>query len=193
MTLPFDYSYDVDLGVEMSRSESDVALPKKWRCRLTWNEKDVSHPFMTMILTSVTMVGWSDVPDSDRGDFRRRRAVGISSFVTVFKIGVKLKIDHHNMSAGYVYRAFLFWLCAKIIKMCVCFFSMNKEDFERLRPICYPNTDVFLLCFDVGNRISFECLDEVWVPELCHHCPEVPVVLIGCKEGQQYGYIIFAK
>ena len=28
--------------------------------------QDVSHPFMTMILTSVTMVGWEDVPDSDR-------------------------------------------------------------------------------------------------------------------------------
>ena len=25
---------------------------------------------MTMILTSVTMLGWADVPDSDRGDFR---------------------------------------------------------------------------------------------------------------------------
>ena len=43
------------------------------------NEKDVSRPFMTMILTCVTMVGWADVPDSDWGDFRRRRAVHISS------------------------------------------------------------------------------------------------------------------
>ena len=34
---------------------------------------------MAMILTSVTMVGWADVPDSDWGDFRRRRAVDISS------------------------------------------------------------------------------------------------------------------
>ena len=45
------------------------------------NEKDASHPFMTMILTCVTKVGWADVPDSDRGDFRRRRAVDISSYV----------------------------------------------------------------------------------------------------------------
>ena len=29
--------------------------------------KRMSHPFMTMILTSVTMVGWADVPDSDVG------------------------------------------------------------------------------------------------------------------------------
>ena len=33
---------------------------------------------MTMILTFVTMVGWTDVPDSDEGDFRQR-AVDISS------------------------------------------------------------------------------------------------------------------
>ena len=34
-----------------------------------------------MMLTSLTMVGWADVPDSDWGDFRRRRAVDISSCV----------------------------------------------------------------------------------------------------------------
>ena len=37
---------------------------------------------LTMILTYVTMVRWADVPDSDRGDFRRRRAVDISKFFT---------------------------------------------------------------------------------------------------------------
>ena len=78
MTLPFDHTHD--LGVEISRSESEIALSQQWDGRLTWTEKDVSHPFMTMILTSVTMVGWGDVPDSDWGDFRRRRAVDISSY-----------------------------------------------------------------------------------------------------------------
>ena len=77
MTLPFDHTHDLDLGV--SRSESDIALSQEWGGQLTWNEKDLSHPFMTMILTSVTMVGWADIPDSDRGDFRRQRAIDISS------------------------------------------------------------------------------------------------------------------
>ena len=77
MTLPFDHTHDLDLGV--SRSESEIVLSQEWGSRLTMNEKDVSHPFMTMILTCVTMVAWADVPDSDRGDFRRRRAVDISS------------------------------------------------------------------------------------------------------------------
>ena len=57
MTLPFDHTHDLDLGVEISRSESEITLSQKWDSQLAWNEKDVSHPFMTMILTSVTMVG----------------------------------------------------------------------------------------------------------------------------------------
>ena len=63
-----------------SRSESEIALSQELDCRLTWNEKDVSHPFMTMISTSVTMVGWADVPDSDWGDFKRWRAIDISTW-----------------------------------------------------------------------------------------------------------------
>ena len=44
------------------------------------NKKDVSHPYMAMVLSSVTMVGWADVPDSDRGDFRCQRAIDISNY-----------------------------------------------------------------------------------------------------------------
>ena len=45
-------------------------------------ERDVSRPFSHDhdIDLCVTMAGWVDVPDSDRGDFIRRRAVGISSY-----------------------------------------------------------------------------------------------------------------
>ena len=62
MTLPFDHTHDLDPEVEISRSKSEIALSQEWDGRLTWNEKDVSHPFMTMIFTSVTMVEWADVP-----------------------------------------------------------------------------------------------------------------------------------
>ena len=52
MTLPFDHTHDLDPGVEISRSKSEIALSQEWDGRLTWSKKDVSHPFMTMILTS---------------------------------------------------------------------------------------------------------------------------------------------
>ena len=67
------------LTLGVSRSESEIALSQEWGGWLTCIEKDASHPFKTMILTSVTMLGSADVPYSDRGDFRRRRAVDISS------------------------------------------------------------------------------------------------------------------
>ena len=79
VNLPFGHTHDLDLGV--SRSYSEIALFQEWGGRLTMNENDASHPFMTIILTCVTMVGWADVPDSDRGDLRRRRAVDISSLL----------------------------------------------------------------------------------------------------------------
>ena len=84
MNLPFDHTQDLDLGVEISRSESEIALTQEWGGQLTMNENDVSHLFMTMILTSVTMVGWADVPDSDWGDFRCGRAIDISTIKNQF-------------------------------------------------------------------------------------------------------------
>ena len=77
MTLPFVPTHDLDLGV--SNSESEITLSQESGGQLTMNENDVGHPFMTMILTCVTMVRGADVPDSDWGDFRRRRAVDMSS------------------------------------------------------------------------------------------------------------------
>ena len=86
MTFHFDHTHDLDLWVSMS--ESQIALSQEWDGRLTWNKKDVGHPFMNMILNSVSVVGWPDVPDSDRGDFRRRRAVDISSSIYIIIIHI---------------------------------------------------------------------------------------------------------
>ena len=77
MSLTFDQTHDI--GLWISRSEYEKALSQEWDGQLTWNKKDVSHPFMTTTLTSLTMLGWADVPDNDRGDIRRRRAVDIPS------------------------------------------------------------------------------------------------------------------
>ena len=49
-------------------------------------EKDASHPFMTMKLTCVTMVGWADVPDSDWNDFRSQRAVDLSCLLKALQV-----------------------------------------------------------------------------------------------------------
>ena len=81
MTLPFDHTHDLDLRVE--RSESEIALSQEWDGWLTWNEKDVSHPFRIDLCDPAGVN--TDVPDSDWGDFRLRRAIDISSSATTLQ------------------------------------------------------------------------------------------------------------
>jgi hypothetical protein len=49
----------------------------------------------------------------------------------------------------------------------------------RLRPLSYPQTDVFLICFSVVSPSSFENVTSKWCPEIKHHCPDAPILLIG--------------
>ncbi|XP_067014417.1 ras-like GTP-binding protein RhoL [Anabrus simplex] len=59
--------------------------------------------------------------------------------------------------------------------------TAGQEDYERLRPLCYPNTDCFLLCYSVASRSSYENVVSKWYPEIRHHCPHIPVVLVATK------------
>lgn len=36
----------------------------------------------------------------------------------------------------------------------------GQEDYDRLRPLSYPQTDVFLVCFSVVSPSSFENVKE---------------------------------
>ncbi|NXT64623.1 RHOQ protein, partial [Chaetops frenatus] len=55
------------------------------------------------------------------------------------------------------------------------------EDYDRLRPLSYPMTDVFLICFSVVNPASFQNVKEEWVPELKEYAPNVPFLLVGTQ------------
>ena len=59
--------------------------------------------------------------------------------------------------------------------------TAGQEDYDRLRPLSYPQTNVFLVCFSVVSPTSFEHVEHKWVPEITHHCPEAPVILVGNK------------
>ena len=59
--------------------------------------------------------------------------------------------------------------------------SPGQPDYDRLRPLHYPQTDVFLVCFDVARRSSFLNVKEKWVPEMRHHMPETPILLVATK------------
>eukprot|EP01084_Bolivina_argentea_P138665 244081_1 len=57
--------------------------------------------------------------------------------------------------------------------------TAGQEDYDRLRPLSYPQTDVFLVCYSVISRSSFENIKTKWVPEIKHHVPEAPFLIIG--------------
>jgi len=59
--------------------------------------------------------------------------------------------------------------------------TAGQEDFDRLRPLSYPNTDVFLVCFSITSRTSFENIEQKWLPEIKIHEPDVPFLICGTK------------
>jgi len=59
--------------------------------------------------------------------------------------------------------------------------TAGQEDYDRLRPLSYPQTDVFLVCFSVISRVSFANVTERWLPEVRHYCPTTPVIVVATK------------
>ena len=60
--------------------------------------------------------------------------------------------------------------------------TAGQEDYDRLRPLSYPDTDVILMCFSIDSPDSLENIPEKWTPEVRHFCPNVPIILVGNKK-----------
>ena len=63
--------------------------------------------------------------------------------------------------------------------------TAGQEDFDRLRPLSYPDTDVILVCFSYDNPDSLVNVKEKWIPEVRHFCHNVPIILVGNKKDLQ--------
>src|SRR6185436_2596273 len=59
--------------------------------------------------------------------------------------------------------------------------TAGQEDYDKLRPLSYPQTDVFLIAYSIISPNSFDNVKSKWYPELCHHAPNVPIILVGTK------------
>jgi len=59
--------------------------------------------------------------------------------------------------------------------------TAGQEDYDRLRPLSYPSTDIFLICFSIVNINSFTNVKTKWFPEVHHHCPDAKTLLVGTK------------
>ncbi|CAH2013406.1 unnamed protein product [Acanthoscelides obtectus] len=65
--------------------------------------------------------------------------------------------------------------------------TAGQEDYERLRPLSYPHTNCFLVCFSVDkNLASYDNVAIKWVPEVRHFSPNVPMILVGMYKQQKH-------
>ncbi|XP_043912950.1 rho-related GTP-binding protein RhoG-like [Protopterus annectens] len=60
--------------------------------------------------------------------------------------------------------------------------TAGQEEYDRLRTLSYPQTNVFVICFSIGSPSSFANVRHKWHPEVCHHCPNIPILLVGTKK-----------
>jgi len=64
--------------------------------------------------------------------------------------------------------------------------TAGQEDYDRLRPLSYPDTHVVLVCFAIDSPEALDNVQEKWIPEIRHFCPRVPIILVGCKTDLRY-------
>ena len=61
----------------------------------------------------------------------------------------------------------------------------GQEDYDRLRPLSYPNTDVFLVAFSIIMPPSYENVWSKWYKELetqqAIDITQIPIILVGTK------------
>ena len=60
--------------------------------------------------------------------------------------------------------------------------TAGQEDYDRLRPLSYPQTDCFIICYSVVDEVSLENVKHKWHDEIKYHAPGVPIILVGTKK-----------
>ncbi|XP_070561246.1 cdc42 homolog [Ptychodera flava] len=61
------------------------------------------------------------------------------------------------------------------------FDTAGQEEYDRLRILFYPMTDIFLVCFSVMSPSSLENVYEKWIPEIKLYNPNTPFLLVGLQ------------
>ncbi|KAL8895208.1 MAG: hypothetical protein Q9192_003783 [Flavoplaca navasiana] len=64
--------------------------------------------------------------------------------------------------------------------------TAGQEDYDRLRPLSYPDSHVILICFAVDSPDSLDNVQEKWISEVLHFCQGLPIILVGCKKDLRF-------
>ncbi|KAJ6492209.1 cell division control protein 42 [Mycena sanguinolenta] len=61
------------------------------------------------------------------------------------------------------------------------FDNSGSPQHDRLRPLGYPQTDVFVICFSVGIPTSFANVKPRWIGDAEFYCPGIPRILVATQ------------
>ncbi|KAJ1559209.1 GTP-binding protein Rho1 [Cladochytrium tenue] len=64
--------------------------------------------------------------------------------------------------------------------------TAGQEDYDRLRPLSYPDSHVILICFAIDSPDSLDNVQEKWISEVLHFCAGLPIILVGCKKDLRF-------
>jgi small GTP-binding protein len=67
------------------------------------------------------------------------------------------------------------------------FDTAGQEDYDRLRPLSYVNTDVMIVSFSIGSPASLDNVVEKWCPEVEHFVKGAHILLAGLKSDAREG------
>ena len=59
--------------------------------------------------------------------------------------------------------------------------TIGSSEYDRLRPLVYPNADMIFICYSISSRSSFENIKTKWIPEINYHRPNIPIRIIALK------------
>mmetsp|Transcript_23346 Transcript_23346/g.22973 ORF Transcript_23346/g.22973 Transcript_23346/m.22973 type:complete len:206 (+) Transcript_23346:23-640(+) len=59
--------------------------------------------------------------------------------------------------------------------------SAGQDDYQRLRPLGYANSDVFIICYAINDKVAFKSVISKWLFELRTNASSVPIVLVATK------------
>lgn len=59
--------------------------------------------------------------------------------------------------------------------------TAGQEEYDRLRPLSYPESDVILIVFSIDFPTSLANVQDKWHPEVAHFCEHTPLLLVGTK------------
>ncbi|KAG0014262.1 GTP-binding protein Rho1 [Entomortierella chlamydospora] len=109
-------------------------------------------------------------------------ACGKTCLLVVFSIGEFPEIHVPTVFENYVTDVHV---DGKAVELAL-WDTAGQEDYDRLRPLSFPDAHVILICFAIDSPDSLENVEEKWHPEVQHYCRGLPFILVACKKDLRY-------